>query len=79
MFMPDVAGSLRVRYHRLKIVFHEPIPTAGLTLADLPALKQRVYDMLTADLLPEGYVKPGPSTWHAPAANASPELQSANF
>ncbi|GAA4346698.1 hypothetical protein GCM10023185_01220 [Hymenobacter saemangeumensis] len=63
MFMPDVKGSLRVRYHRLKIVFHEPIPTAGLTLADIPALKQRVAALIAGDFLPEGAVKPEASTW----------------
>ncbi|GAC1372409.1 MAG: lysophospholipid acyltransferase family protein [Hymenobacter sp.] len=68
LFMPDVPGSLRVRYHRLKIVFHPPIPTAGLTLADVPALKQRVAALLAADFLPEGAVMPEPSTWRAPAA-----------
>ena len=66
MFMPDVASSLRVRFHRLKIVFHTPIPTAGLTLADVPALRERVAALLTGDFLPEGAVKPGPSTWRAP-------------
>ena len=70
MFMPDVAGSLRVRYHRLKIVFHEAIPTTGLTLADVPALKQRVAALLAGDFLPEGATKPGPSTWRAPASVA---------
>jgi len=75
MFMPDVKGSLRVRYHRLKIVFHEPIPTTGLTLADIPALKQRVSALLTADFLPEGAVKPGPSTWRSSAAAAAEEAQ----
>lgn len=65
MFMPDVKGSLRVRYHRLKIVFHPPIPTTGLTPADVPALKQRVAALLTADLLPEGAEKPGPNAWRA--------------
>lgn len=63
MFMPDVKGSLRVRHHRLKIVFHPAIPTAGLTAADVPALKARVAAQLTADFLPEGTEKPGPSTW----------------
>ena len=58
MFMPDVKGRLRVRYHRIKIVFHEPIPTTGLTLDDIPALKQRVAELLTGDFLPEGAVKP---------------------
>lgn len=72
MFMPDVPSGLRVRYHRLKIVFHEPIPTAGLTLADIPALKQRVADLLTGDFLPEGAVKPRASVWRGEApADAS--------
>ena len=73
MFMPDVPGGLRVRFHRLKIVFHAPIPTTGLTLADIPALKQRVEALLTGDFLPEGAVKPGPSTWRAPAPAVSQE------
>ena len=72
MFMPDVAGSLRVRYHRLKIVFHPPIPTAGLSLADIPALKQRVAEQLGSDFLPEGATKPGPSTWRRPKPVVSP-------
>ncbi|WP_051718611.1 lysophospholipid acyltransferase family protein [Hymenobacter sp. IS2118] len=66
MFMPDVPHDLRVRHHRLKIVFHPPIPTTGLTLADIPALKAQVAAQLTADFLPEGAHKPGPSTWRAP-------------
>ncbi len=66
MFMPDVAGSLRVRYHRLKIVFHRPILTAGLTAADVPALKAQVFGLIEGDFLPEGAVKPGPSTWKKP-------------
>ena len=72
MFMPDVEKDLRVRYHRLKIVFHTPIPTTGLTLADIPALKERVAALLAGDFLPEGAVKPGPSTWRAPAAVVLP-------
>ena len=67
MFMPDVKNSLRVRYHRLKIVFHKPIATTGLTLADIPALRARVAVLLTGDFLPEGAKKPGPSTWRDPA------------
>ena len=68
MFMPDVPSGLRVRYHRLKIVFHRPIPTVGLTQADVPALKERVAALLTGDFLPEGATKPGPGTWRPPAA-----------
>jgi 1-acyl-sn-glycerol-3-phosphate acyltransferase len=79
MFMPDVEKSLRVRYHRLKIVFHQPIPTAGLTLADIPALKERVAAQLRGDFLPEGAVKPGPSTWRAPVPGpAATPVQQAN-
>ena len=80
MLMPDEETSLRVRYHRLKIVFHSPIATAGLTLADIPALKEKVAAQLSGDFLPEGAVKPGPSTWRAPVAAALREQQqSANF
>lgn len=77
MFMPDVEKSLRVRYHRLKIVFHPAIPTAGLTLADIPALKEKVSAQLAGDFLPEGAVKPGPSTWRAPvnAVVAEPQRE----
>ena len=73
MFMPDVVGSLRVRFHRLKIVFHAPISTVGLTLADVPALRDRVAALLTGDFLPEGAVKPGPSTWRTPVAEVEAE------
>lgn len=75
MFMPDVEKDLRVRYHRLKIVFHPPILTAGLTLADIPALKETVAAQLAGDFLPEGAEKPGPSTWRAPAAAAPARKQ----
>ena len=63
MFMPDVPGSLRVRYHRLKIVFHKAIETKGLTAADVPALKQRVMDLIAGDFLPEGAEKPTAFVW----------------
>ncbi|MBO2013134.1 lysophospholipid acyltransferase family protein [Hymenobacter negativus] len=78
MFMPDVPGGLRVRYHRLKIVFHRPISTEGLTLTDIPALKERVAALLAGDFLPEGAEKPGPSTWRDPASVAVAEQQPAN-
>ena len=74
MFMPDVEKDLRVRFHRLKIVFHPPISTAGLTLADIPALKQRVAEQLRGDFLPEGATKPGPSVWRRPVAAVAPPV-----
>ncbi len=63
MFMPDVPGSLRVRYHRLKIVFHQPIVTTGLTAADVPELKARVAALIAGDFLPEGAEKPQAFRW----------------
>ena len=74
MFMPDVEKDLRVRFHRLKIVFHPPISTAGLTLADIPALKQRVAEQLRGDFLPEGATKPGPSVWRRSVAVVAPPV-----
>lgn len=59
-FLPSVKG-LRVRYSKLRIVFHEPIPTTGLTEADIPALKERVAALITDDFVPEGRGIPEPS------------------
>jgi 1-acyl-sn-glycerol-3-phosphate acyltransferase len=61
-FMPSVPG-LRVRYAKLRIVFHAPIATNDLTLADLPALKAQVASQITDDFLPEGRGIPEPSRW----------------
>ncbi|WP_257883295.1 1-acyl-sn-glycerol-3-phosphate acyltransferase [Hymenobacter sp. DG01] len=61
-FMPDVSG-LRVRYSRLAIIVHEPIPTTGLTTADAPALKQQAYDLIASALRPEAGGIPEASTW----------------
>ncbi|GAB2965950.1 hypothetical protein GCM10027048_40010 [Hymenobacter coalescens] len=66
-FMPDVKG-LRVRYSKLRIVLHEPIPTAGLTVADIPALKERVaraitseFDPAAAGIPPASLMRPAPA------------------
>lgn len=61
-FMPSVKG-LRVRYAPLRIIFHEPIITKGLTDADVPALKARIAAQIADDFVPEGRGIPGPSTW----------------
>lgn len=75
-FMPDVPGSLRVRYAPLHLTLHAPIDTTGLTLADAPALKQRVADIIAADFLPAGRGIPEASTWKnpvlTPPASAAP-------
>lgn len=66
-FMPDV-GGIRVRYTPLRAVVHEPIPTTGLTLADAPALKERVRAVIASAFIPEAagipegfYLRPAPT------------------
>lgn len=61
-FMPSVKG-LRVRYAPLRIVFHAPIQTKGLTNADVPALKARIAAQIADDFVPEGRGIPEASTW----------------
>jgi len=50
IFLPDVEGKFIVHWHPLKILIHEPIATAGLTLADLPALKNQVFTIIQNEL-----------------------------
>lgn len=49
MFLPDVAGKFIVRWHPLKLILHNPIPTEGLTLEDIPFLKNKVYHIIQAE------------------------------
>lgn len=51
LFLPDVKGKFIVRWHPLKIIFHEPIDTVGMTMDDLPALKEKVYNIIKNELL----------------------------
>jgi len=71
-FMPDVAG-LRVRYSPLQIILHEPIATTGLTLADAPALKERVQTIIASAFRPDTAGIPVASSWRRvkPAAPSS--------
>ena len=39
-----------LRWHRLKIVFHEPISTAGLGSSDIEDLKQKVFQVIQDEL-----------------------------
>ncbi|MBC5773842.1 1-acyl-sn-glycerol-3-phosphate acyltransferase [Pontibacter sp. KCTC 32443] len=55
-FMPDVEEvGLRLRRHPLKLIIHEPIETAGMTLEDLPALKDRVFHIIQQELTKHNY------------------------
>ncbi|WP_400193831.1 lysophospholipid acyltransferase family protein [Hymenobacter sp. B81] len=70
-FMPDVPGSLRVRYARLRIELHPAIPTVGLTAADIPALKERVRAIIASGFDPAAAGIPAPSGLR-PAADEAP-------
>jgi 1-acyl-sn-glycerol-3-phosphate acyltransferase len=39
-----------LRWHPLKVVFHEPIDTTGLTLQDMDALKEKVFSVVHEEL-----------------------------
>ena len=42
--------KLLMRPRRPLLIFHEPIPTAGLTEEDIPALRDRVFGVIEAEL-----------------------------
>jgi 1-acyl-sn-glycerol-3-phosphate acyltransferase len=42
--------GFHLRRHVTEVIFHEPIPTAGLGPDDIDALKQRVYGIIDAEL-----------------------------
>ncbi len=48
IILPD--DSLLPKLRSLKVVFHEPIHTLGMTLDDIEHLKQRTYDIIDAEL-----------------------------
>ncbi|MEQ9592688.1 MAG: lysophospholipid acyltransferase family protein [Cyclobacteriaceae bacterium] len=39
-----------LKWKPMKIIFHEPIDVTGMTLADMPALKERVYKIMDTEL-----------------------------
>jgi 1-acyl-sn-glycerol-3-phosphate acyltransferase len=39
-----------LRWHPLKVVFHEPVATTGLTLNDTETLKKQVFDIIDGEL-----------------------------
>ena len=51
IFLPDVDGKFIVRWHPLKMILHEPIYTTGLTLEDIPALKNKVYHLIQTEFI----------------------------
>lgn len=49
IILPD-AHPLRLKRGRVEVIFHEPIQTQGMTLDDLPMLKQQTYAVLEQEL-----------------------------
>ena len=47
--LPDTK-PLRVRWQPVRVVVHEPIPTAGLTQADVNALREQAYQVIDTEL-----------------------------
>jgi 1-acyl-sn-glycerol-3-phosphate acyltransferase len=48
IILPDL--ELILRWHPLKVVFHSPIETSGLTLDELDTLKKKVFDIIDDEL-----------------------------
>lgn len=43
--------GFNLRRHETRVVFHEPIPTKGMTIEDLPRLKEQTYQVIHHELL----------------------------
>lgn len=55
LFMPDLEGKLKIRWHPLKMIVHEPIETTGMTVKDLPALKEQVFQIIQQEITKHNY------------------------
>jgi len=49
MIIPD-DGKMLVYWHKSKIIYHEPVPTQGLTLKDVDILKNKVFEIIKNEL-----------------------------
>ncbi len=54
LILPDLGEMLLTR-EVIKIIFHEPIETIGLTLADVDSLKNKVYTIISEELKKHGH------------------------
>lgn len=48
IILPD--DEFLLRWHPVKVIFHEPIETTGLTIQDIDFLKDKVYRVIDAEL-----------------------------
>ncbi len=54
--------SSLLKWHRVKIIFHEPIETTGLTMNDVPKVMQQVYEVIDQEMqahFPQLYASSG--------------------
>lgn len=51
IFLPAVDGKFIVNWHPLRVIIHEPIPTAGLTRKDIDFLKSKVFHIIQTELI----------------------------
>lgn len=65
-FFPSLGSRLRLRRHRFLIIFHPPVHTTGLTLADVPLLHERVRAAIESGLDPAS--EPPDSPFPLPAS-----------
>ena len=49
IILPDIKIPLISRM-KMRMIYHKPIPTIGLNMEDIPALKSKVYDIISNDL-----------------------------
>jgi 1-acyl-sn-glycerol-3-phosphate acyltransferase len=54
IILPD-SKRLLLRRGVVRIVFHKPLETTGLTIADIPALKQQTFDVIDSELKKNEY------------------------
>lgn len=48
IILPD--SSFLPKWHKMKVIFHEPLKTEGLTIKELPALKQKTFEIINSEL-----------------------------
>jgi 1-acyl-sn-glycerol-3-phosphate acyltransferase len=54
LILPDLGEMLLTR-DVIKIIFHEPIETSALTLADVDSLKNKTYTIINEELKKHGH------------------------
>jgi 1-acyl-sn-glycerol-3-phosphate acyltransferase len=69
-FFPELGGRLRLRRHRFLTIFHPPIHTTGLTVADIPKLRDQVRAIIASCLDPAS--EPIDSPFPPPLTTESP-------